>query len=87
MFRFEKLDVWQKAMEWIDRICSSMAGFPGDERFGLSSQLRRWSISVAANIAEESRRTSDKDFAHFLEIAYGSFLASVTESEIARPAS
>lgn len=69
---------------WIDRIYSSTAGFLGEERFGLASQLRRSSISGAANIAEGSGHTSDTEFAHFAEIAYGSFLASVAELEIAK---
>ena len=84
MFRFEKLDVWQKAMDWIDHIYSGTAGFPEDERFGLTSQLRRSSISVAANIAEGSGRTSDKDFARFVEISYGSLMEAVCECIVAK---
>ena len=84
MFRFEKLDVWQKAMELIDRIYSVSAGFPGEERFGLTSQLRRSSISVAANIAEGSGRTSNKDFARFVEISYGSLMETVCECIVAK---
>ena len=84
MFRFEKLDVWQKAMELIDRIYSVSAGFPGEERFGLTSQLRRSSISVAANIAEGSGRTSNKDFARFVEMSYGSLMEAVCECMMAK---
>jgi four helix bundle protein len=84
MFRFEKLEVWQKAMEWIDQIYLSTAGFPPEERFGLTSQLRRSGVSVAANIAEGSGRISDKDFAHFVEIAYGSLMEAVCECQVAK---
>lgn len=58
MFRFEKLDVWQKAMEWIDRIYLAAGGFPEEERFGLTSRLRRVSTSIAANIAEGTGRST-----------------------------
>jgi four helix bundle protein len=58
--------------------------FPADERFGLSSQLRRSAVSIAANIAEGSSRSSGADMARFIEIAYGSLLESVTNFEIAK---
>ena len=58
--------------------------FPAEERFGLSSQLRRSAVSVPANIAEGSSRSSGADMARFIEIAYGSLLESVTSFEIAK---
>lgn len=82
-FNFEKLDVWQKAIDFADLIYTSTAGFPEDERFGLTSQLRRASVSVASNIAEGSSRTSSTDFSRFLEIATGSVYEVVTHSTIA----
>ena len=84
MFRFEKLEVWQKAVEYADLIYSVTQSFPAEERFGLTSQLRRSAVSVSANIAEGSSRSSDLDFARFIEIAYGSLLESVSELEIAK---
>ncbi|NLD36786.1 MAG: four helix bundle protein [Desulfatiglans sp.] len=83
-FRFEKLDVWQKSIEWVDEIYSAAKLFPPDERFGLTSQLKRSSISVASNIAEGSGRSSDKDFARFIEIAYGSLMEAVCQCMIAK---
>lgn len=84
MFRFEKLDVWQKAMDWNDQVYSATTGFPKEEQFGLTSQLRRSSVSVAANIAEGSGRTSNKDFARFVEISYGSLMEAVCECMMAK---
>ncbi len=84
MFRFEKLDVWQKAVEYADLIYRITQGFPAEERFGLTSQLRRSAVSVSSNIAEGSSRVSRVDFTRFIEIAYGSLLESVSELEIAK---
>jgi len=82
-FRFEKLDVWCKAMEWVDEIYSFTRKFPDEEKFGLTSQFRRSSVSVVSNIAEGSGRSSDRDFAHFLEIAYGSLMESICQCIVA----
>jgi len=84
MFRFEKLEVWQKSMNLADRVYEVTRGFPGDERFGLTSQLRRAAVSISSNIAEGSGRSSDKDFAHFVQIAYGSVMEVVSQIHIAK---
>jgi four helix bundle protein len=82
MFGFEKLDVWQKALEYAAIIYDVTRGFPEEERFGLTSQLRRSSVSVASNIAEGSSRSSNAEFKRFIEIAYGSLLESVAQLKI-----
>lgn len=84
MFKFEKLEVWQKAVEYADSIYKLTQSFPEDERFGLTGQLRRSAVSVSSNIAEGASRSSNADFARFIEIAYGSLLESVSELEIAK---
>ena len=56
---------------------------PPEERFGLTSQMRRAAVSVSSNIAEGSSRSSDKDFAHYVEIAYGSLMEVVSQAHIA----
>ncbi|GAB5559495.1 MAG: four helix bundle protein [Synoicihabitans sp.] len=71
-FRFQKLSVWQNARALSGEIYAVTKTFPRDEQFGLTSQLRRAAVSISTNIAEGSGRNSDPDFAHFLEIAYGS---------------
>ncbi|MDZ4689656.1 MAG: four helix bundle protein [Planctomycetaceae bacterium] len=83
MFKFEELDVWQEAVGYSDEIYRTTATFPADERFGLTQQLRRSAVSIAANIAEGSSRSSSTDFARFVEIAYGSLMETVSHLAIA----
>lgn len=71
-FRFQKLEVWQDARRLNLEIYRLAGKLPAAEQFALTSQIRRASVSIAANIAEGSGRNSDKDFAHFLEQAYAS---------------
>ena len=84
MFRFEKFDVWQKAITFADAIYTCTRNFPDEERFGLTSQMRRAAISVSSNFAEGSSRSSDKDFARFVEIAYGSLMEVVSQMHLAK---
>ncbi len=56
----------------VKSIYSLSTQLPSEERFGLSSQIRRCAVSIPSNIAEGASRTSNKEFAYFLEIAYGS---------------
>ena len=84
MFSFEKLKVWQIAVDFAEIIYAATKNFPEDERFGLRSQLRRSSVSIAANVAEGSGRSSSKDFVRFIEIAFGSLMETVSHLEIAR---
>ncbi|MBK9153563.1 MAG: four helix bundle protein [Chloracidobacterium sp.] len=74
------LDVWKKAVEFTVEVYRVTDTFPKDERFGLTSQIRRAAVSIAANIAEGAGRKSDRDFLRFLSMAQGS--ASEVETEI-----
>jgi len=76
----QNLDVWNRSIEFTVEIYEATKDFPSDERFGLTSQLRRASVSIAANIAEGAGRKSPKDFLRFLSMAQGS--ASETETEL-----
>lgn len=69
---FRKLEVWEKAHRITLRIYAITRGFPQDERFGLTTQLRRACASIGANLAEGCCRHSDKDFARFVDISLGS---------------
>lgn len=73
-YSFENLEVWQKSRELVKDIYLITKHFPDEEKFGLTSQLRRASISVSSNIAEGSTRWSQKDQSRFYEISFGSLM-------------
>ena len=72
MHQFKELLIWKKSRLFCSHIYSITSTFPNDEKFGLTNQLRRATISIPSNIAEGSSRNSNKDFSRFLEIAIGS---------------
>jgi len=81
-FNFEKLDVWQAAIQFADLIYQITKKFPEQERFGLTNQMRRAAVSISSNIAEGSSRASRTDFARFVEIATGSLFEVVSQSRV-----
>ena len=72
MNRYKELKVWQEAIEFVTSIYALTKKFPKEELYGLTSQLNRASVSIAANIAEGSGRNSKKEFVQFLSISTGS---------------
>ncbi len=74
VYPFEKLRVWDAARGFVRNIYAATRAFPRSEIYGLTSQTNRAAVSVAANLAEGSARTSRKDQAHFSQIAYGSLM-------------
>jgi four helix bundle protein len=69
---FEDLILWQKAHSFVLSTYNYTSGFPREEVYGLTSQFRRASVSIAANIAEGFKKRGKKDKARFLNIAQGS---------------
>lgn len=68
MHNFKQLHVWQEARKFVQEIYLQTNQFPELERFGITSQLRRASVSISSNIAEGSGR-KEKQFEHFLRMA------------------
>ena len=77
------LTVWQEAVALAGLVYQVTRGFPEDERFGLTNQMRRASVSIASNIAEGAARQSQKEFVRFLHMASGSASELDTQLEIA----
>ena len=69
---FRNLKVWQKSHGLVLKTYAATANFPATETFGITAQVRRAAVSIAANIAEGSGRSGDREFAHFLSISLGS---------------
>ncbi|GAB4515446.1 MAG: four helix bundle protein [Allomuricauda sp.] len=83
MHNFQELLVWQKAMAIAEEVYLLSISFPKEEKFGLTSQIRRSAVSVPSNIAEGAGRNTDKEFKHFLGISSGSCNEMFTQLELA----
>jgi four helix bundle protein len=81
---FRDLLVWQRSIQLAVAVYRLMQGFPREETYGLSSQVRRASVSVSSNIAEGHGRLSTGEYRQFLGIARGSNFELQTQLEIAR---
>ncbi len=80
---FRDLKVWQKGMALVNRVYNATNYFPDNEKYSLTSQLRRSAISIPSNIAEGYGRRSTGDYIRFLNIAIGSLYEVQTQIEIA----
>ncbi len=79
----ERLDVWRNSMDLVEVIYKLSTRFPSDERYGLTSQIRRSAVSVPSNIAESAARRSTPEYLRFLSIARGSLSELDTQLQIA----
>src|SRR3989338_2136637 len=80
---YRQLIVWQKAMELVEAVYVSTDSFPKEEQYGLISQMRRAAISIPSNIAQCRLPGCEKDFRHFLLIAFASGGELETQIELA----
>ncbi|CAM1342879.1 four helix bundle protein [Tenacibaculum amylolyticum] len=72
MHKVENLKIWEKSIELTKAVYLLVSELSSDEKFGLTSQIKRCAISIPSNIAEGAGRNSRKEFKHFLSIANGS---------------
>lgn len=84
MHRFKDLKVWQKSVELTIQVYQLTRAFPKSEQFGLVQQINRSVVSIPSNIAEGAGRNTQKNFKHFLSIAFGSACELETQLIISR---
>ena len=84
MNNHKDLEVWKKSVALAKNVYEATKGFPKDEVFGLTSQMKRASVSIASNIAEGAARKGQQEFIQFLYIAIGSASELDTQIEIAK---
>ena len=80
---YADLIAWQKAMDFVELVYAATRAFPDEERYGLTSQMRRAAVSIPSNIAEGQGRKTPGDFHRFLAIARGSLREVETQILIA----
>ncbi len=78
----KKLVVWRKAIDFVEMVYKFTDTFPPDERFGLTAQLKRASVSVASNLAEGAARQTSRDKLRFFYMSRGSISELDTQIEI-----
>lgn len=78
----KKLEVWKKSMEMVLEVYQITKGFPGEEKYGLISQIRRAAVSVPSNIAEGAARNTKREFINYLHTAQGSLSELDTQLEL-----
>lgn len=83
IYSYRDLDVWKRVIDWVEQIYLISKAFPPDEKFGLTSQLRRAAVSVPSNIAEGSARTGTGEFLQFLSFSSGSLAEADTQLIVA----
>ena len=80
----KSLDAWKKSIDLVEMIYKLSALFPDEERYGLTSQIRRAAVSVPSNLAEGAARNSKKEFLNFISISLGSLAEVETQVIIAQ---
>ena len=80
---FRNYKVWHLSLDFVEEIYRITDSFPSEERYGLSSQMRRAAVSIVSNIAEGASRSSEIDFARFIEMSVGSTFEIETQIIVA----
>lgn len=83
-FSFEKLEVWKCSVDLSKAIYLLTISYPENEKYGLVSQLRRASVSIASNLAEGTSRQTNKDKAHFTTMAFSSLMEVLNQLIISK---
>ncbi|UCS94586.1 four helix bundle protein [Echinicola marina] len=84
MHNYKEFKVWQRSIKLTVEIYRVSRFFPSEEKFGLTSQIRRCAISVPSNISEGAGRKSDREFAQFLAVSHGSICELETQLIVAK---
>lgn len=82
MHKFQDLQIWKQSMNLAEIIYKITSAFPNEEKFGLTSQMKRSAVSIPSNIAEGAGRNNPKEFYQFLGIALGSLAELETQSNL-----
>ena len=83
MHNYKELKIWQRSMDFVERVYEVTSNFPKEEKYGLTSQLRRSVLSVPSNISEGAGRGTNRQFKHFLGVSMGSVNEAQTQIELA----
>jgi four helix bundle protein len=84
MRKHQRLQVWKEAIDLVEQVYRLTAHFPADERYGLSSQMRRAAVAIPSNLSEGAARSSRREFVRYLEVARSSPVEIETQVVIAR---
>lgn len=80
----KKLDVWKLSMDLVTQVYKITDSFPREDRYSLTSQIRRAGVSIPSNIAEGAARQTKKEFTNYLHMAQGSLSELDTQLELAK---
>ncbi len=83
MHNYRELKIWQRSMDFVEKIYKISSGFPKEEKYGLIAQIRGCAVSIPSNISEGAGRATNKQFKYFLEISMGSINELQTQIELA----
>jgi four helix bundle protein len=83
MHNYRELKIWKRSMDFVEQVYLVTKEFPADEKYSLTSQVKRSAVSIPSNIAEGAGRATNNQFRYFLEVAMGSCNEVQTQLELA----